>query len=137
MTLEGDMVSRSELFDEGDLDVALSKFEELSRPAPRLENAASQVYDRLNAYFAARDWAAITQILADDVFTDDRRRVVNSGLRKGRDAVVAEITGFAKIGAKAFASDVIATRGGHLVLSRARTPKPTSLRRSKPKPCTS
>ena len=123
VTVEGDMASRSELFDEGDLDVALSKFEELSRPAPRLENAASQVYDRLNAYFAARDWAAITQILADDVFTDDRRRVVNSGLRKGRDAVVAEITGFAKIGAKAFASDVIATRGGHLVLSRARTPE--------------
>ena len=121
VTVEGDMVNRCELFDEADLDVALARFEELSRPAPRLENAASQVYDRLNAYFAARDWAAITEILADDVFTDDRRRVVNSGLRKGRDAVVAEITGFAKIGATAFASDVIATRGGHLVLSRART----------------
>ena len=45
-TVEGDLISRCELFDEADIDAALARFDELSRPAPRLENAASQVYER-------------------------------------------------------------------------------------------
>ena len=72
----GDRVNRYEIFDEDDLEAALAGFEELSRPAARLENAATQVYDRLNSCFAARDWAAITELLAADISTDDRRRVV-------------------------------------------------------------
>ena len=55
-TVEGDMVSRTEVFDEADLDAAIARFEELSRPAPRLENAASRVAERFLAHFAARDW---------------------------------------------------------------------------------
>ena len=43
MTVEGDMINRCEMFDEADLDAAIARFDELSRPAPRLENAASQV----------------------------------------------------------------------------------------------
>ena len=82
----GDRVNRYEIFDEADLEAALAGFEELSRPAPRLENAASQVYERLNSCFAERNWAAMTEILAGDVSSDDRRRVVNAGLRTGRDA---------------------------------------------------
>ena len=116
----GDRVNRYEIFDEADLEAALAGFEELSRPAARLENAATQVYERLNSCFAGRDWAAMTEILADDVSTDDRRRVVNAGLRTGRDAVIAEISGFAEIGVTAVASDIIATRGRHLALSRIR-----------------
>ena len=42
-TVEGDMLSRCEVFDEADLDAALAKFDQLSRPAPRLENTASRV----------------------------------------------------------------------------------------------
>jgi hypothetical protein len=42
-TVEGDLINRCELFDEDDLDAALARFDELSRPTPRLENAASQV----------------------------------------------------------------------------------------------
>ena len=42
MTVEGDLINRSELFDEADLDAALARFDELSSPAPQLENAASQ-----------------------------------------------------------------------------------------------
>ena len=67
MTVEGDLISRGELFDEADLDAALARFDELSRPAPRLENAASRVYDRFNAYFAARDWDAMAEMMADDI----------------------------------------------------------------------
>ena len=65
-TVEGDLINRCELFDEADLDAALARFDELSRPAPRLENAASQVYERFLAHFAARDWDAMAEILADD-----------------------------------------------------------------------
>ena len=43
LTVDGDLISRSELFDEADLDAALARFEELHPPPPRLENAASQV----------------------------------------------------------------------------------------------
>ena len=46
MTVDGDLINRCEIFDEADLDAALARFEELSRPAPRLENAASQVTER-------------------------------------------------------------------------------------------
>src|ERR1700731_2503079 len=53
MTVQGDLISRGEIFDEADLDDALARFDQLSRPAPRLENAASRVYDRFMATFAA------------------------------------------------------------------------------------
>ncbi len=43
LTVEGDLISRCEIFDEAEIDAALARFDELSRPAPRLENAASQV----------------------------------------------------------------------------------------------
>jgi DNA-binding SARP family transcriptional activator len=120
-TVGGDLVNRYEIFDEDDLEAALAGFEEHSRPAARLENAATQVYERLNSCFAERNWAAMTEILASDVSTDDRRRVVNAGLRTGRDAVIAEISGFAEIGVTAVASDIIATRGRHLSLSHIRS----------------
>ena len=45
-TVDGDLINRCEMFDEADLDAALARFDELSRPAPRLENAASQVDER-------------------------------------------------------------------------------------------
>ncbi len=121
ITVKAGLINRSEIFDEADLDAAITRFGQLSRPAPHLENAASQVYGHLNTYFAARDWAAITELLADDVSTDDRRRVVNSGLRRGRDAVIAEISAFAAIGVTTFTTDFIATRGDRLVLVHSRT----------------
>jgi hypothetical protein len=34
LTFEGDLINRIELFDEADLDAALARFDELSRPAP-------------------------------------------------------------------------------------------------------
>ena len=67
LTVEGDLINRCELFDEADLDAALARFDELSRPAPRLENAASRVDERFQAYFAARDWDAMAEMLADDI----------------------------------------------------------------------
>ena len=120
MTVEGDQFNRSEFFEEADLDAALARFEELNRPAPRLKNAASQVYQRFWGHYAARDWASIAELLADDISTDDRRRVVNAGIQYGRDAQIADMRSLAEIGAD-MTWTVMATRGQRLVLSRVRT----------------
>ena len=120
MTVEGGLINRAEFFDEADLDAALGKFEQLSRPAPQLENAASQAYMRFQACFAARDWIAMDEALADDAFHDDRRRMVGAGLREGHNAVKAEMSALAEIGVKRITSDTIATRGRRLILTRSR-----------------
>ena len=118
---EGDLVSRFEIFDEADLDAALARFDELHPQAPRLENAASQLGERQLAHFAARDWAAMTELLADDTSTDDRRRVVNAGNQHGRDVDVADHASPRRPrGREHIASTVIATRGERLALTRSR-----------------
>jgi DNA-binding SARP family transcriptional activator len=119
LTFEGDLVNRCETFDESDLDAALAKFDELDRPNPRLDNAASQAYERFKACFAARGWDVLAEILADDVYSEDRRRVVNAGQQQGRDAVIAELSGLVEV-VKTIKSEVIASRGARLVLSRVR-----------------
>ena len=67
LTVEGELGTHCELFDEKDLDAAIARFDELSRPAPRLENAATRVIERVQASLTARDWDAIAEILADDI----------------------------------------------------------------------
>jgi hypothetical protein len=34
VVVDGDLISRSEMFDEADIDTALARFDELNRPAP-------------------------------------------------------------------------------------------------------
>ena len=58
VTAEGDTVNRCELFDEADIDAALTKFDQLNRPATRLENAASQAEERYLTHFMDRNWDA-------------------------------------------------------------------------------
>ena len=120
LTVEGDLINRCEVFDEADLDAALARFEELQPQAPRPENAATQVAERLRANFAARDWTAMAELLADDCSTDDRRRVVNAGNLHGRDADIANMRAIAALGVANIALTTIATRGERLALSRAR-----------------
>jgi len=119
MTVDGEMVDRSEVFDEADLDAALAQFDQLSRRAPRPENAASHAYDRFRTYFAARDWAAMAELLTPDTSVDDHRRVVNAEIRRGRDVEIANMQAFADIGAKTSTATVLATRGERLVLCRS------------------
>ena len=120
MTAEGDLISRAEFFDESDLDAALARFDELTHPAPRLENAASRAYEPLWTYFAARDWDAIADTVARDIVDEDRRRVVNAGIRHGRDALIANMRAIAEVGAESVTSSVVATRGERLALNRVR-----------------
>ena len=119
------MVNRCEVFDEADLDTALARFDQLSRPAPRLENAASQAVGRYVAHFAARDWDALAKVLADNIITDDRRRVVNAGVRQGRDAEIALLRATADADLGAYVTFVvIAVRGERLVLARVSIREP-------------
>ncbi|WP_082983915.1 BTAD domain-containing putative transcriptional regulator [Mycobacterium sp. 1165178.9] len=120
-TVDGDTINRTEVFDESDIDAAIARFEQLIRPAPQLENAASRANKRFQERFAARDWPALAQGLADEVFHDDRRRVVGMGLRQGREAMLAEARALVAIGVTNAASDVLAIRGQRLVFSRIRT----------------
>ncbi|OBI24527.1 BTAD domain-containing putative transcriptional regulator, partial [Mycobacterium sp. E2238] len=118
---DGDRISRSELFDDSDVAAALTRLDQLSRPAARLENTASEIHKRVQACFATRDWDAISAMAADDVCTDDRRRTVNSGVRKGRNAVLEEMAATFEIGVESLTSDIIGTRGDRLTLCRTQT----------------
>lgn len=120
LTFDGAMLDRCEVFDEADLDAALARLDELSRPVLRPDNTASRAFDRVNACFAVRDWAAIAEMLSEDVIDDDRRRMANAGVRRGRDAVIQGVCTAANLGTKQISSTPIATRGDHLALCRAR-----------------
>ena len=54
LTLEGGMVNRCEIYYEADLDAAIARFDELSRPARRMENAASRVPRAIPRVFCGR-----------------------------------------------------------------------------------
>lgn len=116
-TFEGDLVNRCELFDETDLDTALARFAELHFPPKQLENTASEVGERCLACLAARDWEALATILDDNFSNDDRRRVVGSGVRHGRDAELADARAVADL-FRDVVPTVLATRGALLTLTR-------------------
>ncbi|HTC69116.1 MAG TPA: hypothetical protein VK662_06065, partial [Acidothermaceae bacterium] len=120
MTVAGDLFARSELFDEADLAAALARFDQVGRPAQRLENAASQAFQRVEAYIAARDWDGVAEIAAGNFSVDDRRRVVNAGIRYGRDAAIRESQSLADVGFTLTTVGVVATRGARLALVRVR-----------------
>jgi len=119
-TVEGDLISRCELFDEADLEGALARFDELHQQTKRLENAASQAVERFWSYLATGGWDAMAELLTDDVYFDDRRRVVNAGILRGRDVQIANMRAVAEVGFEEVASTVVATRGQRLALMRLR-----------------
>ena len=92
LTIEGDAINRCELFDEADIDAALARFDELSRPTPRLENAASRVEERLPGVLRGPRLGRLGGVdWPTDMFADDRRRVVGAGIRHGRDAEIENL----------------------------------------------
>ncbi|TPG32059.1 BTAD domain-containing putative transcriptional regulator [Mycolicibacterium hodleri] len=117
--IDGGVLTRTELFDLDDLEAALARFDELSQPSPRLQNAASDSYERFATCFERGHWDQIVDMIAADVYSDDRRRTVNGGTRLGRDAFVDELRSLAEIGFVAIAPEIVATRGERLVLIRA------------------
>ena len=75
-----------------DVDAALARFEDFSPPGAAGKCGKPSVR-ALEARLVARDWDAMADMLADDFLNDDRRRIVNAGIRHGRDAVDRRICG--------------------------------------------
>ena len=117
-TIQGDLLSGCEMFDEEDLDAAIARFDQLTRSATKLENAATQVAERFLAHFASRQWDAMADLLADSFCGDDRRQVVGSGVRSGREEQIADLRSIAELWSAEAKSTIIATRGSHLALMR-------------------
>ena len=102
-----------------ELDARYARLQEERSPVRRLENAASHAAERHSAHFAARDWDALAKVIAADIVVDDRRRVVNAGIKRGRDAEIANLRAVAEVGITYTAFVVIAARGERLILTRA------------------
>ncbi|WP_246398912.1 BTAD domain-containing putative transcriptional regulator [Mycobacterium vicinigordonae] len=117
-TVEGDLLARAEVFDETDLDAAIARFEELHAQAQQPQTAACRVAERFIARYAVGDWNAMADMLAEDFLNDDRRQLVGSGIRLGRDAHMADVQALTDLCLTNVTPRVIATRGERLVLAR-------------------
>ena len=50
--------------------------------------------------FRASDWNTIAEMLTDDHYSDDRRRVIGDGIRQGRDTEIEDLRAVAEFGSK-------------------------------------
>ena len=91
LAVEGDMFSRSELFDEADLDTAIATVRRAQPAGTAVGKHGKPGVRALVEHFAARDWDAIRPWWPTTSSIDDRRRVVNGGVRHGRDAGIARL----------------------------------------------
>ena len=67
-------ITRCEIFDEADLDAALARLDELSQPAPHLENAATRIFARMMDTFNRRDLDSFLALVTADGRYEDRRK---------------------------------------------------------------
>jgi hypothetical protein len=117
-TVEGDLISRCEIFDEADLDVALARFDELEQQTPSFENAATRIWARAADAFNGRDVDSFLALMTADGQFEDRRkglRAVHKGAarRKAVRAVFEEAPASWRMHA-----EPIAIRGSRLELTR-------------------
>ncbi len=116
-TVEGNLISRFEFFDEADLDAALARFDELSRPARNLENVAIRAWGRVADAFNRRDLDDCLAQNAADGRYEDRRK----GLRDERAAQGALHTLF-ELAPSSWRLEIqpVAIRGSRIGLTRER-----------------
>src|SRR6202012_880306 len=65
----------------------------------------------------AREWDAAASLLADEHYSDDRRRITGAGIRRGPDDDIENFRVLADLGLK-ITVEAIAVRGNRLVLTR-------------------
>ena len=121
LTVDGDLITGFEMFDEEAVDAALARFDELSRATRQLENAASRVDDRFEIAFAARDFEAMAELIADDIA---QLMIVvarsTPDFDAGEHVEIANMRAMIDLGVREVTSSVIAARGDRLALSRNR-----------------
>src|SRR5262249_55838637 len=75
-TVEGDLITHGELFDEAALDAALARFDEMDRPATMLENAATRAWARVVDAMNRQDVDGFLANAASGAHYEDRRKVL-------------------------------------------------------------
>ena len=121
-------VSQQVWFDVDDMDAAIAELDamharserETRRQPRRLENTATAVFTRFWSRSATQDWTGAAELVAGAFSGTDRRRVVNGGDQQGRDVVIESLRVSADVGFTFTMSDVLATRGKRLALTRVR-----------------
>jgi hypothetical protein len=118
--VEHGRLSRCEVFDEADLDAALARFDELSRPTLSFGNAATRTWARVAHAFNLRDVDGLLALASADHRYEDRRKglrdvVEGPGRRKALNAMfeAAPLSWRMEV-------EPIAVRGSRLSLTRAR-----------------
>jgi hypothetical protein len=117
--VDGDLISRCEMFDEADLDAALARFDELDRQVPLLENAATRIWIRLADAFNRRDLDGYIALTTAYVRYEDRRKGLRDALDGAQHAQKAVQAMFEVVPSSVqMTVEPIAIRGSHLSLSR-------------------
>jgi class 3 adenylate cyclase/tetratricopeptide (TPR) repeat protein len=112
-------IDRQEVFGADDLDAALAAGRRLMASSAELSNRCTETYARYLALFAARDWEAMRELVAEGAVFDDRRPVVRT-LATGSD-IEAQFRHIAAHGVERIAITVLATRGERLALMKVRS----------------
>ena len=105
LTVDGDLLSRCELFDEADIDAALARFDELSSAgAAAGKRGKPSIRAHVDAFRGPRLGSHGRNDRPRTYSSDDRRRVVNAGVRHGRDALIANMRATAEVGVESMTS---------------------------------
>jgi hypothetical protein len=115
--VQGDLISRAELFDEADLGAALARFDELAAPKPQLQNAATRIGTHLADAYNRRDPDAYLALVSPDGLFIDRRK----GLRSESEASLRQnLLAVLEVSPAGFEMtwEPLAARGSHLSLAR-------------------
>jgi ketosteroid isomerase-like protein len=118
LTVEGELISRSEVFDEVDLNAALARFDELaeSKPKPRLANEATRIGIQLAAAYNRRDSDAYLSVVSPDGLFIDRRKGLHS---ESEASLQQNLRAVFEVSPHSFEMtwEPLATRGSHLSLA--------------------
>jgi hypothetical protein len=114
--VEGNMISRTEIFDDTDLDAALARFDELNHQVSQLENVATRAWTRIADAYNRRDLNGFLA-LQDGRFEDRRNGLRNEG---PMDAKFAHAALFEAPASWQMETEPVAIRGYHLALTRVK-----------------
>ena len=118
LTFEAGMVNHFEVFDETDLAAAVARFDELDRPASRLDNAATRIWARVADAFNRRDLEGFLALSTANLRYEDRRKGLRDefdGSSAQRKAVLAMFE--ASPSSVQMTAEPIAIRGSRLSLN--------------------
>jgi hypothetical protein len=112
---------RADVWEAEQQDAALARFDELNATTPtpsRFANTASRALDRAMAAWSARDWDGFARVLAREFRQSDRRKMVQ--LELDREQSIAFARQLGEMASTRVESELLATRGDRLSLSRLR-----------------